>query len=46
VAMADAPEGVRARADHVCGTADEDGLRDVLERFVLGRALDSGGSHG
>ena len=35
VAMADAPEGVRARADHVCGTADEEGFRDVLERFVL-----------
>jgi Cof subfamily protein (haloacid dehalogenase superfamily) len=41
VAMADAPEGVRARADHVCGTADEEGFRDVLERFVLGHALDS-----
>jgi Cof subfamily protein (haloacid dehalogenase superfamily) len=35
VAMADAPEGVRARAQHVCGTADEEGFRDVLERFVL-----------
>jgi hydroxymethylpyrimidine pyrophosphatase-like HAD family hydrolase len=34
--MADAPEGVRARADHVCPTADEEGVRDVLERFVLG----------
>jgi len=41
VAMADAPEGVRARADHVCATADEEGFRHVLERFVLGRALDS-----
>jgi Cof subfamily protein (haloacid dehalogenase superfamily) len=38
VAMADAPAGVRARADHVCRTADEEGFRDVLERFVLGRA--------
>src|SRR5262245_50498525 len=36
VAMADAPEGVRARADHICGTADDEGFRDVLERFVLG----------
>jgi hypothetical protein len=35
IAMGDAPEGVRARADHVCGTAEEEGLRDVLERFVL-----------
>jgi Cof subfamily protein (haloacid dehalogenase superfamily) len=35
VAMADAPEGVRARADHICGTADDEGFRDVLERFVL-----------
>src|SRR5712691_6017476 len=35
VAMADAPEEVRARADHVCGTADAEGFRDVLERFVL-----------
>ena len=46
VAMADAPEGVRARADHVCGTADEEGFRDVLERFVLARALDSGAPGG
>ncbi len=38
VAMADAPEGVCARADHVCATADEDGFRDVLEHFVLGRS--------
>jgi len=36
VAMGHAPAGVRARANHVCGTADEEGLRDVLERFVLG----------
>ena len=35
VAMASAPDGVRARADHVCGGADEEGFRDVLERFVL-----------
>jgi Cof subfamily protein (haloacid dehalogenase superfamily) len=38
VAMGDAPEGVRARADHVCGTAEEDGFRQVLERFVLDEA--------
>jgi len=37
VAMGQAPEGVRARADYVCGTADEEGLREVIERFVLGR---------
>ena len=35
VAMATAPEGVRARADHVCASADEDGVREVLERFIL-----------
>lgn len=35
VAMGHAPEGVRARADHVCGTADDEGVREVLERFVL-----------
>lgn len=38
VAMGHAPEGVRARADHVCGTSEEEGFREVLERFVLGRA--------
>jgi Cof subfamily protein (haloacid dehalogenase superfamily) len=37
VAMGHAPHGVRARADHVCGTADEEGFREVLERFVLRR---------
>jgi len=35
VAMGHAPEGVRARADYVCGTADEEGVREVIERFVL-----------
>jgi Cof subfamily protein (haloacid dehalogenase superfamily) len=35
VAMGSAPDGVRARADHVCGSADEEGFRRVLERFVL-----------
>jgi Cof subfamily protein (haloacid dehalogenase superfamily) len=38
VAMGSAPEGVRARADHVCGTAEEEGVREVIERFVLGAA--------
>jgi Cof subfamily protein (haloacid dehalogenase superfamily) len=37
VAMGSAPEGVRARADYVCGTAEEEGVREVIERFVLGR---------
>jgi hydroxymethylpyrimidine pyrophosphatase-like HAD family hydrolase len=37
VAMGHAPKGVRACADHVCGTADEEGFRQVLERFVLQR---------
>ena len=36
VAMGQAPEGVRARADYVCGTAEEEGVREVIERFVLG----------
>jgi len=35
VAMATAPDGVRARADHVCGSAEDEGFRDVLERFIL-----------
>ena len=35
VAMGHAPAEVRARADYVCGTADEEGVREVLERFVL-----------
>ena len=36
VAMGHAPEGVRAKADYVCGTAEEEGVREVIERFVLG----------
>jgi Cof subfamily protein (haloacid dehalogenase superfamily) len=36
VAMGHAPAGVRARADYVCGTAEQEGVREVLERFVLG----------
>jgi Cof subfamily protein (haloacid dehalogenase superfamily) len=35
VAMGQAPEGVRARASYVCGTAEEEGVREVIERFVL-----------
>jgi Cof subfamily protein (haloacid dehalogenase superfamily) len=35
VAMGHAPEEVRARADYVCGTAEEEGVRRVIERFVL-----------
>jgi Cof subfamily protein (haloacid dehalogenase superfamily) len=35
VAMGHAPAGVRARADHVTGTSEEEGFRTVLERFVL-----------
>jgi Cof subfamily protein (haloacid dehalogenase superfamily) len=38
VAMGHAPEGVRAKADYVCGTAEEEGVREVIERFVLGGA--------
>jgi hypothetical protein len=37
VAMGHAPAGVRARADHVVGTSEEEGVREVLERFVLRR---------
>jgi len=40
VAMGHAPAGVRARADFVCGTAEEDGVREVIERFVLGGGPD------
>ncbi|MBI3454302.1 MAG: Cof-type HAD-IIB family hydrolase [Candidatus Rokubacteria bacterium] len=35
VAMGHAPAGVRARADHVCGTSEEEGFREAIERFVL-----------
>jgi Cof subfamily protein (haloacid dehalogenase superfamily) len=38
VAMAHAPEGVRAKAHYVCGTAEEEGVREVIERFVLSPA--------
>jgi hypothetical protein len=36
VAMGHAPEGVQVRADYVCGSAEEEGVREVIERFVLG----------
>jgi hydroxymethylpyrimidine pyrophosphatase-like HAD family hydrolase len=34
VAMGHVPPGVRARADYVRRTVDDDGVRDVIERFV------------
>jgi hydroxymethylpyrimidine pyrophosphatase-like HAD family hydrolase len=40
VAMGRAPEGVRARADYVCGTAEEDGVKEVIERFILRATAD------
>ena len=36
VAMGHAPEGVRTKAEYVCGTAEKEGVREVIERFVLG----------
>ena len=41
VAMGSAPEGVRARANYVCGTAEEEGVREVIERFLLRGRLTS-----
>jgi Cof subfamily protein (haloacid dehalogenase superfamily) len=35
VAMGHAPRGVRERADYVCGTAEQEGVREVIERFIL-----------
>ncbi len=35
VAMGHAPAAMRARAGYVCGTSEEEGFREVLERFVL-----------
>ena len=35
VAMGHAPPGVRERADYVCGTAEQEGVREVIERFLL-----------
>jgi hypothetical protein len=37
VAMANAPEALRARADYVAPSNEEHGLGDVIERFILGR---------
>ena len=34
VAMGQAPDDVKAIADDVCGTVDEDGLADVLTRYL------------
>jgi hypothetical protein len=33
--MGHAPAGVRARAGHVCGTSEDEGVRQVIERFFL-----------
>lgn len=35
VAMGNAPDAIKAIANHVVGTSDEDGLADAIERFVL-----------
>ncbi len=35
VAMGNADEALRAQADYVTATNDEEGLRDVIERFIL-----------
>lgn len=35
VAMANAPEALRRRADYVAPSNDAEGLRDVIERFIL-----------
>ncbi len=35
VAMGHAPEGVRAKADFVCGTVEEDGVGRVIEQYIL-----------
>ena len=35
VAMGQAPAGVRARAGYVCPTVEEEGVREVIERFVV-----------
>jgi Cof subfamily protein (haloacid dehalogenase superfamily) len=38
VAMAHAPDALRARADYVAPSNDEHGLGEVIERFILSRA--------
>jgi hydroxymethylpyrimidine pyrophosphatase-like HAD family hydrolase len=35
VATGHAPAGVRAPADVVCGNAEEEGGREVIERFIV-----------
>jgi hypothetical protein len=35
VAMGNAPAGVRARAGYVCPNVEEEGVREVIERFVV-----------
>jgi HAD superfamily hydrolase (TIGR01484 family) len=40
IAMADAPEELKAVADHVCPSADHDGLATAIDEFVL-PAVDS-----
>jgi Cof subfamily protein (haloacid dehalogenase superfamily) len=35
VAMGNAPERLRSHANHVTSTNDEDGLREVIEKFIL-----------
>jgi Cof subfamily protein (haloacid dehalogenase superfamily) len=37
VAMANAPEALRARADYVAPSNDEHGLGEVIDRFILSR---------
>ena len=35
--MGHAPAGLRARADHVCGTTDEEGVREVITGGIRNR---------
>ncbi|MDR7423401.1 MAG: Cof-type HAD-IIB family hydrolase [Armatimonadota bacterium] len=42
VAMANAPDALRARADYVAPSNDEGGLGEVIERFILSRARRDG----
>jgi Cof subfamily protein (haloacid dehalogenase superfamily) len=44
VAVANAPEALRARADFVAPSNDDHGLQHVIERFVLARLSGRGGS--
>lgn len=37
VAMGNAPSETRARADHITGSNNEDGVAQVIERFILNR---------